>query len=115
MNKDQLRPAHAGPEPPTVARSPILTYPAAAAGLTARVGESATTRSHVAGLGATLQVLRLPEVCRVTGLCRSMVYQLEAERRFPRRVKISARSVGWIDGEVQAWLEDRIENHRARR
>lgn len=31
------------------------------------------------------QILRLPQVCRVTGLGRSMIYQLEAERRFPCR------------------------------
>jgi len=51
-----------------------------------------------------LEVLRLPDVCRVTGLCRSSIYQLEAEQRFPRRIKVGARSVGWIDQEVQEWL-----------
>jgi prophage regulatory protein len=59
-----------------------------------------------------LQVLRLPQVCRVTGLCRSMIYQLEAERRFPRRIKIGVRAVGWVEAEVQAWLADRIESSR---
>jgi prophage regulatory protein len=59
-----------------------------------------------------LQVLRLPQVCRVTGLCRSMIYQLEAERRFPCRIKIGVRAVGWIEGEVQQWLVTRIERSR---
>jgi len=62
-----------------------------------------------------LQVLRLPAVCQVTGLCRSMVYQLEAERRFPHRVKLGPRAVGWIDREVQDWISERIAKHRARR
>jgi predicted DNA-binding transcriptional regulator AlpA len=44
-----------------------------------------------------------------------MVYQLEAEKKFPRRVRITERTVGWIDGEVQAWLAGRIEQHRVRR
>lgn len=61
---------------------------------------------------APLQILRLPQVCRVTGLCRSMIYQLEAERRFPRRIKIGTRAVGWVEGEVQAWLLDRIARRR---
>ncbi len=59
-----------------------------------------------------LQVLRLPQVCKVTGLCRSMIYRLETERRFPRRIKISLRAVGWIESEVQEWLAIRIERSR---
>ena len=61
---------------------------------------------------ASLQVLRLPQVCRVTGLCRSMIYQLEAERRFPQRIKISVRAVGWLEDEVQAWLRRKIAASR---
>lgn len=59
------------------------------------------------------QILRLPQVCRVTGLGRSMIYQLEAERRFPCRVRIGARAVGWVESEVQSWLAARIQHHRA--
>lgn len=56
-----------------------------------------------------LEVLRLPDVCRITGLCRSSIYQLEAEQRFPRRIKVGVRSVGWIDQEVQEWLAVRAK------
>lgn len=62
----------------------------------------------------SVEVLRLPQVIRVTGLCRSTIYQLEAEQRFPRRIKISARAVGWIQGEVQAWLTNRVECSRSK-
>jgi prophage regulatory protein len=57
---------------------------------------------------ALLQVLRLPQVCKVTGLCRSMIYQLEAKDRFPRRIRIGLRAVGWVEGEVQDWLAERL-------
>lgn len=56
-----------------------------------------------------IRVLRLPQVCSVTGLCRSSIYQMEAEGRLPSRIKIGARSVGWIESEVQSWLRERIE------
>lgn len=59
-----------------------------------------------------VQILRLPAVCRATGLDRSMVYQLEAANRFPRRIKIGARAVGWIEAEIQSWLADRITTSR---
>lgn len=42
-----------------------------------------------------------------------MIYQLEAERRFPTRV-IGLRAVGWVESEVQHWIASRIESHRAR-
>jgi prophage regulatory protein len=42
-----------------------------------------------------------------------MIYQLEAERRFPARVRIGLRAVGWVESEVQHWLARRIEHHRA--
>lgn len=61
---------------------------------------------------ASIHVLRLPQVCKVTGLRRSWIYQLEAEQRFPRRIKIGLRAVGWIEGEVQAWLAKRIQVSR---
>jgi len=37
-----------------------------------------------------------------------MIYQLEAERRFPVESN-GLRAVGWIEGEVQDWLAVRIE------
>jgi prophage regulatory protein len=69
--------------------------------------QSVTNAHHV-------QILRLPQVCKVTGLGRSMIYELEAERRFPTRVRIGLRAVGWVESEVQLWLASRIERHRAR-
>src|SRR5260221_11644494 len=60
-----------------------------------------------------LRIIRLPQVCSVTGLRRSMIYRLEAEQRFPNRIKIGVRALGWIESEVQAWVEQRIGASRA--
>jgi prophage regulatory protein len=62
-----------------------------------------------------IRVLRLPQVCQATGLCRSSIYQMEAEGRFPSRVKIGTRSVGWIESELQSWLRERMENSPAQK
>jgi len=61
---------------------------------------------------SSLKILRLPQVCQVTGFCRSMIYQMEAELRFPKRVKIGARAVGWLEDEVHAWLSRKIAASR---
>lgn len=57
-------------------------------------------------------MLRLPQVMRMTGLCRTMVYELEAAGRFPRRVKIGERAVAWVQAEVQAWNAERVARSR---
>ena len=62
----------------------------------------------------SLKILRLPQVCEVTGLCRSMIYQMEADLRFPQRVKIGVRAVGWLDNEVHQWLIRRIAMSRTK-
>jgi prophage regulatory protein len=41
-----------------------------------------------------------------------MIYQLEAEKRFPSRIRLGLRAVAWIDSEVQQWLAIRIERSR---
>lgn len=51
-----------------------------------------------------LRVLRLKDVCERTGLGRSMIYQMEFEERFPKRVNVGTRAVGWVESEIQDWL-----------
>jgi prophage regulatory protein len=59
------------------------------------------------------RVLRLKEVCKVTGLGRSFIYQLQAEDQFPHSIKIGVRAVGWLEREVQEWVERRIQLSRS--
>jgi prophage regulatory protein len=66
------------------------------------------------GQSVRLNILRLPEVKRMTGLSRSTLYELQAVHRFPHAIKISARSVGWIESEVQEWIARRAELSRRR-
>ena len=61
----------------------------------------------------TPQILRLPEVSRQTGLPRSTIYALLAKNEFPLPVKLSQRSVGWVESEIITWIEDRIAATRA--
>ena len=76
--------------------------------------EWATTKqSPPAAMTAPMSLIRLPEVCKATGLGRSMIYQLEAAQCFPRRVRIDVRAVAWVDAEVQQWIAERVNAHRA--
>ena len=55
---------------------------------------SAETSASIT-ITARQRILRLPEVCAVTGLGRSFIYQLQAAGSFPQRVKLGVRAVGW--------------------
>lgn len=52
---------------------------------------------------------RKPSVLQRTGMSNSTLYEEVAAGRFPKPVKIGARSVGWISTEVDAWIEQRIQ------
>ena len=55
-----------------------------------------------------VRLLRRPEVCALTGLKRSALYQAVEDSRFPRPVKIGERAVAWIEEEVSCWVQARI-------
>jgi prophage regulatory protein len=54
------------------------------------------------------RVLRLKEVCRVTGLGRSFIYQLQAQGQFPHSIRLGVRAVGWLEKDVQHWVDGRV-------
>lgn len=58
------------------------------------------------------RILRRKEVETVTGLGRSVIYELMAENEFPKKVPLHGRAVGWVESEVQAWISKRIAEAR---
>ena len=57
-------------------------------------------------------ILRLPTVKARTGLSRSTIYLRISEDRFPRPISLGGRAVGWIEAEIDDWLELQIEASR---
>lgn len=57
-------------------------------------------------------ILRLPAVKARTGLSRSTIYLRVAEGTFPKPVSLGGRAVGWVESEIQQWLEQQIEASR---
>jgi prophage regulatory protein len=51
-----------------------------------------------------LRIMRLSEVKAVTGLSKTTIYRFEKQGRFPSRVSLGERSVGWFEDDVQAFL-----------
>ena len=58
-------------------------------------------------------ILRLPDVKRSTGLSRSTIYLRITQGTFPKPVSLGGRAVGWLEAEIQEWLQRRIEASRS--
>jgi len=74
----------------------------------ARVEEEVEKR--VAVRTGSDRLLRIAEVKKLAGLGRTMIWQLERDGLFPKRVKLSGtrgRAVGWRESEVRQWAADR--------
>lgn len=54
------------------------------------------------------KILRLPEVKACTGLSRSSIYLRISESRFPKPISLGGRAVGWLESEVESWLEEQV-------
>lgn len=54
------------------------------------------------------KILKRSTVESVTGMSRSTIYAKIAEGTFPKPIRLTARSVGWIEQEVQEWIKSRI-------
>ncbi|SDT17167.1 transcriptional regulator, AlpA family [Halopseudomonas litoralis] len=52
-----------------------------------------------------MRIIRLKEVMHKTGLARSTVYKYMSEKRFPMTVQLSESSVGWVESEIDDWIE----------
>lgn len=55
------------------------------------------------------RLMRLPEVLRLTGLCRSALYDQMARGLFPHSIKIGPRAASWSARAVRDWISQRIE------
>lgn len=53
------------------------------------------------------RILRLPDVKVRTGLSRSSIYAFIKDGKFPQHIALGARSVGWYESEVDAWIASR--------
>jgi prophage regulatory protein len=60
-----------------------------------------------------LRLLRLPEVKHLTGLSKSTIYARIAEDSFPRQISLGARTVVWLESDIQNWIADQVSATQA--
>ena len=58
-------------------------------------------------------ILKLPAVIARTSLSRSYIYAQAAAGTFPKQVRLGSRSVGWLESEVDSYIQARIAERDA--
>ena len=56
------------------------------------------------------QIVKLPFVKQITVLSTATIYRLIAKGEFPKQIKLSERSSGWLLDEIHAWLDEKIDS-----
>lgn len=55
-----------------------------------------------------MRVLKIKEVLLKTSLGKTAIYALIKTSNFPKPISLGVRSVGWIEGEIDAWILEKI-------
>ena len=53
------------------------------------------------------QIIKLPTVKGIVPLSTATIYRLIKQGKFPKQIKLSERSSGWLLSEVEQWLDDK--------
>ena len=57
-------------------------------------------------------IIRLPQTIEKTGLSRSTLYALISRGEFVTKIKLSPRTMGFLESEVNAWIAERLNASR---
>ena len=58
--------------------------------------------------GNSMRLIKLKEVIEKTSLGRSTIYEFMTKGTFPKQVSLGAKSVAWVESEVDDWIMERI-------
>ena len=60
------------------------------------------------------RILRLPAVEDRTGLKKTTIYARIKAGKFPRpAAQLGPRSVGWLESDIEQWIQDAIQQRKA--
>jgi prophage regulatory protein len=57
-------------------------------------------------------ILRLPQALARTGISRSTAYAFIKAGTFPKPIALGTRAIGFLSGEIDAWIEGRVKASR---
>ena len=66
------------------------------------------TQAYLSDIPRSDRILRWPELRQKVGYSRSNIYYLTEMGEFPKSIKLGGRAVGWLESEVDSWIQERI-------
>lgn len=60
-----------------------------------------------------MKILRCKEVEKKLSIGHSKIYQMIEQGTFPKPIRLGPKSVGWLESEIDAWLEEKIKERDA--
>jgi prophage regulatory protein len=48
------------------------------------------------------------EISKLIPYSQNHLRRLEAKGQFPKRIRIGANRVAWVESEIDSWIEDRV-------
>ena len=54
-----------------------------------------------------MSILRKLEVSKMIGLSTVTIWRLERDGKFPSRIQLGPRCVGWKEEDIEKWIESR--------
>ena len=58
------------------------------------------------------KILRLPMIIDRTGSSRSSIHLQMKQGSFPANFLLSTRTAGWLESDISAWIESKIQKTR---
>ena len=69
--------------------------------------------NHIGFAMQSNNIIRLKQTIEKTGLSRSTLYALISRGEFVTKIKLSPRTMGFLESEVNAWIVDRLNASKA--
>jgi len=57
-----------------------------------------------------MRLIKLKEVMHKTSLGHSSIYKFIAEGTFPKQISLGAKSVAWLESDIENWIMEKIES-----
>ncbi len=86
--------------------------PQSGADTTRLVAVAPSALDKIQGIREPSRILRLSAVINRVGLRRASIYQKMNQGSFPKSISLGIRAVGWVESEIDAWVQMRIKGRR---
>lgn len=58
------------------------------------------------------KIKRIKDVKNIVGLSRSSIYAMMATENFPKSIPLGLRSVGWLESDIQDWIDSKVASSK---